>query len=317
MSAAPSLVHLVSPDGRLAAWIAPDHGAELCGLEWEGRELLYRGRDFSATSGWTGRAPILWPAIGRTFASGSEPTAETFKDAPLGWTVDGVDYPMPMHGFARSLPWAIEDRTPATLRLVLRDSPQTRAFYPFGFRHVLTYALTDGLLTLRHEIEAAPGNSGPMPFVLGNHATFNLALEPGSDATKSTLVSNADRRMALDFAGRPTGATLSFDRFATPAPVSAIEAFDVLALCTTRTPPWAQLRYPSGLSVTVGHHVPERSLSAPEFVTLWGDPSGGYLSIEAWLGKPNALASGNQACHLAPGSVQRATIEIGIGEPNP
>ena len=308
MSEAPALIRLTSPDGRLVAWIAPDQGAELCGLAWDGQELLYRGLDFSPTSGWTGRAPILWPAIGRTFAPGPEPTAETFKQAPLGWTADGVDYPMPMHGFARSLAWRVEDQTESTLRLVLAGSDHTRTYYPFGFRHTLDYLLSDGLLTLRHQVEADVGNTCPMPFVLGNHATFDLPQADGAPAG-ATLVSNATHRILLDAAGRPTGKRIPFTRFASPAAVSDIETFDVIPLATTHEPPWAQLIDPSGLSVTVSHHALDRAFSPLESLTLWGNPGGGYLSLEAWLGTPNALATGD-GVFLLPGSNLQWTMSI-------
>ncbi|WGM30576.1 hypothetical protein [Brevundimonas sp. NIBR11] len=309
MTEAPALIHLTSPDGRLSVWIAPERGAELCGLEWEGRELLWRGRDFRPTPGWTGRAPILWPAIGRTFAPGPEPTAETFKQAPLGWAVDGVDYPMPMHGFARSLPWQVEEQTPSSLRLVLTDSEQTRAFYPFGFRHTLTYALADDGLTLDHDIQAAETNTTPMPFVLGNHATFRLA-------ANAVLTSNTTRRVPLDPAGRPTGGSVEFTRLARPAAVDTIQTFEVIALKTTGAPPWAKLSFPSAPSITVGVHARDRARSRLEAVTLWGDPSGGYLSLEAWLGLPNALASGGAPCLLASGAAEQAAILIGISAAN-
>lgn len=312
MTEAPDLIRLNSPDGRLSAWIAPHQGAELCGLEWQGRELLWRGRDFAPTSGWTGRAPILWPAIGRTFAHGPEPTAETFRQAPLGWTVGGVDHPMPMHGFARSLPWAVEDRTPSTLRLALTDDAQTRAFYPFGFRHTLTYSLADGALTLVHQIEAARTNPGAMPFVVGNHATFNLPPGGARNAVDATLISNASHRMVLDAAGRPTGESVPFDAYARPTPARAVEAFDVIVLHTGGEPPRVRLSDPSGLCVTVSHHAADRQFSSLEFVTLWGDPGGGYLSLEAWLGRPNALATGDGACFARPGSAWEWTMSIEV-----
>lgn len=313
MSRVPDLIRLTSPDGRLSAFVAPDQGAELFGLDRDGRELLYRGRDFSPPAGWTGRAPILWPAIGRTFAPGPEPTAETFKQAPLGWTVQGVDYPMPLHGFARSLPWQVEDRTASTLRLVLVDTDQTRIFYPFGFRHTLDYTLTDGLLILSHQVDADVGNAGPMPFALGNHATFVLP-PGGAGSAETTLLSNATHRMILDAAGRPTGQTIPCSRFAAPVPVSTIDSFDVIPLSATPDHPWARLTYQSGLCVTVSHDTSDPALSKMEFLTLWGDPGGGYLSLEAWLGQPNALATGEGACSLTPGSSQRWTISIEVSQ---
>src|SRR5512146_371901 len=65
----PRLIRLRVAGGSLQAYIAPAHGADLAGLEVrrDGRwsELLYRGLDYRPTAGWTGKAPILWPAVGR------------------------------------------------------------------------------------------------------------------------------------------------------------------------------------------------------------------------------------------------------------
>ena len=305
---APELTRLTSPDGRVEAFVAPGQGAELCGLAWDGQELLYRGRDFTPTSGWSGRAPVLWPAIGRTFAPGPEPTAENFKDARLGWTHDGRDYAMPMHGFARSLPWNVERATETSLHLVLSDSDATRGVYPFGFRHALVYAVENGGLTLRHRITASPDNAGEMPFALGNHATFKLPLLGHGTLEKVQVSTNCDRRIELDAAGRPNGQVTRCERFRTETSVSKLVRFDVIALHSDSKPGWARLRQ-GNLSITVSH---ERAvgLEPLQLITLWGDPSDGYLSLEAWVGKPNALASGEGLCRLKPGATMDWSLAV-------
>lgn len=309
----PLLIQLTSPDGRLGASVAPTQGGELCSLAWEGRELLYRGGDFAPTSGWTGRAPILWPAIGRTFAPETSLTADNFREAPLGWRVGGRDYPMPMHGFAKSVPWLLDSVTATTARLILTDSNMTRDFYPFGFRHTLDYTLADGGLTLRHEVAASPSNMGRMPFALGNHATFNLPLvEPRSpDAVK--IVTNCDRRIGLDPTGRPTGDTTHCELFTNERAVTAIERFEVIALRSDRQPGWARLRQ-GGLSITVSHGDDATPFEPLKRITLWGDPAAGYVSLEAWLGEPNALSSGRGLCRLAPGEAMEWKFAIVVSD---
>lgn len=116
------LVRLSVPGGQLRAYIAPAHGADLAGLEvrhgggWS--ERLYRGMDYRATDGWTGKAPILWPAVGRNFppAVGSGP-----RGGGLGWVLHGRVYPIPIHGFARDeasvrLRGGLSSTTRATVR---------------------------------------------------------------------------------------------------------------------------------------------------------------------------------------------------------
>jgi len=315
MTETPALIRLETDCGRLSAVVAPEHGAELCGLEWEQdgkhHELLYRGQDFSPTTGWTGRAPILWPAIGRTFAPGSMPTAETFRAAPLGWTVDDASYPMPMHGFARALPWAVEGRTSTRLLLVLSDNDQTRVFYPFGFRLTLDVQIENEALILVHRVEASSSNTADMPFVLGNHATFNTPLIPETSLVDTRVSSNGTSRMMLDFAGRPTGQSTPTNRFARPAPISDIERFDVIALSAAPEPPWSKLETGT-LSVHVAHTVSAPDGSPEALMTLWGDPKDGYLSLEAWLGKPNALVTGDGVCRLPPGRHLTWTLTISV-----
>lgn len=109
--ASPELVELTVPEGPLKAFVAPAHGADLAGLrvwhkgQWS--ELLYRGMDYRATAGWSGKAPILWPAVGRTFVNpaGAEPRNER-----LGWVLHGKEYPIVIHGFARDVLWQVVKR---------------------------------------------------------------------------------------------------------------------------------------------------------------------------------------------------------------
>lgn len=52
---------------RLEAIISPTLGANLLSLKHDGQELLHRGADISPPpdGGWDGKAPLLWPAVGR------------------------------------------------------------------------------------------------------------------------------------------------------------------------------------------------------------------------------------------------------------
>lgn len=52
---------------KLEAVVAPTLGGNLVALKWDGVELLHRGGDMSPApdGAWDGKAPLLWPAVGR------------------------------------------------------------------------------------------------------------------------------------------------------------------------------------------------------------------------------------------------------------
>lgn len=144
--------------GDLRATVAPDHGGELAGLQLRrgGRwiQLLYRGDDYSETKDWSGKAPVLWPATGRTVLPLGDPQA-----GAAAWRWKGVAYPMAIHGFARDLPWSLarveRGRGRSRAVLWLQDTGWTRARYPFGFRVTSEYVLTGRALTIRQTVRAA------------------------------------------------------------------------------------------------------------------------------------------------------------------
>ena len=125
----PTFVTLAPTGGTLRAHVAPDAGGEMAGLEYviggKPVELLYRGMDFSPTRDWTGKAPILWPAVG----SNHIPVPGDAKPF-AGWISNGQRFPMPGHGFVRDKKWRLEDHrngehiASATVSTV--DGPETR-----------------------------------------------------------------------------------------------------------------------------------------------------------------------------------------------
>ena len=113
---------------------------------------------------WNRHAPILFPVVGAS-AGGVVRVA-------------GREYPMPQHGFARDLPFALVERDAASALLRLMDTSETRVHYPFAFRLDLAVSLAaDGALTLSFAV----ANTGPtpMPYALGFHPAFPWPFEGG------------------------------------------------------------------------------------------------------------------------------------------
>jgi galactose mutarotase-like enzyme len=135
-------------------------GAELTWLRDAGGRELMTDAD---PAFWTGRAPILFPVVGRL-------NGDVLR-------IDGVEYPMKQHGFARRMAFAVtgHDAHSATFRLT--DTPDTRAAYPFPFVLEIGFAIKGTTLTMRATI-INPG-ALPLPASFGWHPAFAWPLPYG------------------------------------------------------------------------------------------------------------------------------------------
>lgn len=138
------------------------HGAELARLQDEaGRDLLWNGDP----AFWTGRAPILFPIVGR------------LKDDSV--TVDGVSYPMRQHGIARTSDFTLVARDEESCRLRLAADETTRRAYPFDFVLDLDYRIEGATLTLAGTVRNA--GAAAMPASFGFHPAFRRPLPYGGE----------------------------------------------------------------------------------------------------------------------------------------
>jgi galactose mutarotase-like enzyme len=91
------------------------------------------------------------------------------------YTLDGQQYQLAQHGFARNLPWAVvghqTDGT-ASLTIKLTPTPATLAVYPFQFELLFTYKLQGNTLTIEQSIRNH--SDRPMPFSIGFHPYFEV-----------------------------------------------------------------------------------------------------------------------------------------------
>jgi galactose mutarotase-like enzyme len=311
------LIRLAIPGAELQAYIAPAHGADVAGLEvrhggrWS--ELLYRGMDYRPTDGWTGKAPILWPAVGRNFphSSGSGP-----PDDSLGWVLHGMVYAMPIHGFARDQAWRIVRRgscdASAFLTLALTDSARTRTMYPFGFTLTTEYRIWRNALFIRQAVHASRSNSGPMPFSIGNHMTFRIPLLPGDDPLGTTISTPATEQVITDGSGRPTGRAVAVS-YARPRLLSSLKPLIPISLSGyPQGREWVRLRDRAGFAVSIAHSEDRRPEGTPVLFNLWGDVAHGYFAPEPWVGKQNSLATGDGTIALDPGDTYRWTIAVRV-----
>lgn len=144
---------------KLSVTIA-DMGAELqsirtCG----GTELLWQGDSRS----WSGKAPNIFPYVGRL----------TDKK----YTVNGREYSMDIHGFAKDNIFTVKQKGGYTLEFTLKSTEETRAQYPFEFEYSIEYALDGETLSITSLVRNH--SPGAMYFGLGGHPGFNVPWQNG------------------------------------------------------------------------------------------------------------------------------------------
>lgn len=124
-----------------------------------GTEYLWQGDP----AFWAGRAPNLFPFIGRLWNR--------------QYTFRGQPYSMEIHGFLSRWETTVEEQTGGRCTFLLEDCARTREIYPFSFSFRLTYRLEGVCLKMHYRVDNRGGD--PMYFALGGHPGIRLPLEPG------------------------------------------------------------------------------------------------------------------------------------------
>lgn len=310
------LLVLEDSEAGVTATIAPEKGGELSSLRiklgdaWV--ETLYLAEDYLPREGWTGKAPLLWPATGRNFPKGFTPERKPDGSIEKGrWELDGRRYEMPGHGFVRNMPWKVDQlgvRDGAFAQLSLEDTEETRQYYPFGFRLEVSYTLHDGELEIAYAVYADEDNAQPMPFAIGNHITFNTPLIPGGDPGDVVFTTPSGRELFKE-GGLPTGE----GRERSHADGIALADFEVLgavSLTGYKGEPWMELTDPNGLKIRMSHKA-DRYPDQP-FIqyNVWGDAPNGYFSPEPWVGLQNSFVLDQGMTRLAPAETWKWSIRI-------
>ena len=132
-----------------------------------------------------GGVPILFPFPGKP------PAGSTLKQ----------------HGFARTMPWRLQEESDARVRCVLEPDAATRAAFGHEFRLSQQVSLSKSELTLQWTLDNR--GEGPMPLHFGIHPYFFVPQEQKASCRVDTQATRAfDNRTgktgpvpALDFSG--------------------------------------------------------------------------------------------------------------------
>jgi galactose mutarotase-like enzyme len=245
---------------QLSATITP-LGAELRSLrDADGRELMTD----ADPAFWTGHAPILFPVVGR-------PSGEVIR-------VGSREYPMKQHGFARHQPFSVEHQAADAALLVLTDSPETRAHYPFAFRLELDYRLNGATLLIQARVHN-PADT-PLLASFGFHPAFAWPLPYGAAREDHAITFAADEPDAI----RAIAADGTIKDATRPSPLDGRTLALADDLVTADALVWDRVRSDR---VTYGASTGQRlEIGFPDtpMLGIWTKPGARFVCVEPWHG---------------------------------
>lgn len=280
---------------RLTAAINP-LGAELWSLKDAGGRELMTDAD---PRWWTGHAPLLFPFVGRSRGD--------------AYRIDGHEYAMPQHGFARHMAFAQVEHLPESVIFRLEADAATRAVYPFDFRLDMQFAVAGGTLMMTATV--ANRGEADMPFSLGYHPAFAWPLPYGGSAEEHRIefatAEPAPLRKVGDEPGliaRETGASPVKGNVLTPT----YAMFEGDALI------WDKLE-----SDSLYWGVPGRTRLKIDFpdtpwLGLWQKPGAHYLCVEPWAGIADLVGFTGDVwekqgiMRLLPGDERRFRMDVSV-----
>lgn len=110
------------------------------------------------TTHWNRIAPILFPIVGRLQND--------------SYTLNGENYSMTQHGFARDQEFKLIEKTDNSLHFRLSSNLETKQKYPFDFEFDTIYSIEENSVKIEHAIRNL--SSENLPFSVGGHLAFNL-----------------------------------------------------------------------------------------------------------------------------------------------
>ena len=129
------------------------HGAELWSIrDHSGREFIWQ----ADPAFWKRHAPVLFPIVGSLLDK--------------KYRVDGKEYSLEQHGFARDMDFHLVSSDENTLWYELKSDAETLAKYPYAFTLKIGYKLTGNKIQVMWEVSNNDGKT--MYFQIGAHPAF-------------------------------------------------------------------------------------------------------------------------------------------------
>ncbi|MFA5857700.1 MAG: hypothetical protein WC955_01385 [Elusimicrobiota bacterium] len=300
------IIELVNVSAGIKLHVSPYTGGEMSSLgimhnsEWI--ELLNRADEFGPLPKnviWRGRAPLLFPAVGRNYTNEQMSVDIDKKNKPpCGYMHYGKKYKIPIHGFVMDLPWELDsfgvnNNIPYAVCRYKSDAV-SRKYYPFKYELVSKYELTqEKKVIITYTVLSM---SDGMFFSVGNHLTLKYPFT-GKDsgynngmiktrATKGFVLSpygiTSEKFNTINYAG---GVTLENDKYLDMV-IGGYNSVDDL---------WVDFIDSNAFTLRVEQRevvpsggMPKMSLEHFYYV-FWGQRENNLYCVEPWYGAPNSL----------------------------
>lgn len=131
-----------------------EKGAELTSIMFNGVEKIHDGKEF-----WNRHSPVLFPIVGKLKGGKT--------------LIDGIEYKIEQHGFARDMNFEELDKN----SYVLKSDSETLKKFPFKFELYISYEVNDNAVKCKYKV--INKDNRLMYFGLGGHPAFNCDYSTG------------------------------------------------------------------------------------------------------------------------------------------
>lgn len=275
------------------AEFAPELGAICSSLLFNNRELLFQHDFFwdKNSKKTRGGIPFLFPICGRLE-----------RDGKLGtYLYENKLYEMSAHGFADKMPWnVLEQKDDSEITFELTHTEDTIVQFPFQFRILLNYKVSDNSLTATVTFENTGENA--MPFYAGFHPYFFTKLEQ-----KENILFSASPTYSIQYNERCNDVIGTKNSPELPLPVTSPALKDLLM--RTGNKKAAQIIFSDNFKIDISTSVDDIDFPYIQLYTLKDEP---FFCVEPWMGAPNTLNSVTGSKWIPPGETKSAQMTISI-----
>ncbi|WDR04861.1 aldose 1-epimerase family protein [Devosia rhodophyticola] len=258
-------------NGQISIEIAA-MGAEMQSITGaDGRSWLWHGDE----KYWTGRAPVLFPIVGKT------------PNDMIG--IGGKDYAMASHGFARRRSFELVEADADHCIFKLEACDETLASYPFQFRLQIEYRLIGAGVAVTGTVTNLGANG--MPFQFGYHPAFVWPL-PGAEGKVHEIRLSGDAAPALQ---RLRNGLLTTQR--QPSPFRAGRLRLEPGLFAEDAMIFSEGAGESLVYGVAGGQCIEFSWTGLPNLALWTKRGAPFLCIEPWHGTAAKIGGSNDIMH--------------------
>ena len=232
------------------------------------KEILWYGDE----NIWERRAPLLFPNVGRNHENHC-----LYK---------GKYYDTIQHGFARGTNFDFAGKTEDTLVFQIRDTEESRNYFPFAFGLKVTYKLEGRSLEVLWDVENK--DQEVMYFTIGGHPGFNVPILENTKRSDYKLLFKNQQELTYRLVYGTTGTADGEKTYKLPLAAYGDYSgcditehmFDNDALIFDDSQiSWAGIGYPDGS--------PYVTMECEGFTNfgIWTKPEGPYVCLEPWMGR--------------------------------